>query len=65
MSKYGLYTKNSNESSGHINTIDMPSISQAEAYFAGVKQMPLEQFQQLFIVKEMKDSGRQILYGNK
>ena len=64
MSKFGLYTKNSNESSGHINVIEMPTRTQAEAYFAGVKNLSLQQFQDLFIVREIKDSSRQILYGN-
>ena len=29
MTKFGLYTKNTSESAGHINAIDMPSINQA------------------------------------
>tara|TARA_R100001443_G_scaffold58849_1_gene69293 strand:+ start:919 stop:1116 length:198 start_codon:yes stop_codon:yes gene_type:complete len=65
MSKYGLYTKGQVESSHHINIVEMPSISQAEAYFAGVKQMPLSQFQQLFIVKEITQSDKSLLYGNR
>jgi|TARA_R100000005_G_C4969035_1_gene182695 hypothetical protein len=67
MSKFGLYTRNANESSGHINTVDMPSIGQAEAYFAGVKQLTLEQFRNLFVVKEIKTDqpGRGLLYGNR
>ena len=66
MSKFGLYTKNNNESSGHINVCEMPSIQHAEAYFAGVKQITLDQFRQLFVVKEIKnDSNRKgLLYGN-
>ena len=66
MSKFGLYTKNNNESSGHINVCDMPNIQQAEAYFAGVKQITLEQFRQLFVVKEISiDNNRKgLLYGN-
>jgi len=64
MSKFGLYTKNSNESSGHINTVDMPTKAQAEAYFAGVKNLSLQQLQDLFLIKEIKDNGPQILFGN-
>tara|TARA_Y100000310_G_scaffold282653_1_gene304031 strand:+ start:1960 stop:2157 length:198 start_codon:yes stop_codon:yes gene_type:complete len=65
MSKFGLYTKNATESSQQINVVDIPTKSQAEAYFAGVKQLSLEQFQDLFIVKEIKTSDKQLLYGNK
>ena len=50
MSKFGLYTKNNTESSGHINVIDMPTKTQAEAYFAGVKQLSLNQLNDLFEV---------------
>ena len=41
MSKYGLYTKNQVESTQHINIVEMPSVAQAEAYFAGVKNLSL------------------------
>ena len=65
MSKFGLYTKSYQEGAQHINICEMPSISQAEAYFAGVKQLSLQQFRDLFIVKEVKDSNRTLLYGNR
>ena len=67
MSKFGLYTKGQVEGSGHINTVDMPSVNQAEAYFAGVKQLTLEQFRNLFVVKEMTDgaSNKGLLYANR
>ena len=65
MSKYGLYSKSQVESSQHINVCDMPSIGQAEAYFAGVKQLSLEQFRNLFIVKEIQTPVRNILFGNQ
>jgi len=64
MNKFGLYTKNQSESSTHINVCDMPTRTEAEAYFAGVKQLTLEQFRGLFIVKEIKTSDRRLLYGN-
>ena len=63
MSKFGLYTKNTSESAGHINTVDMPSVNQAEAYFAGVKQLSLEQFRNMFIVREIKNDSRNLLLG--
>jgi len=67
MSKFGLYTKNSNESNHHINVCDMPTINQAEAYFAGVKQLTLEQFRNLFVVKEIGNgtTNKGLLYGNR
>tara|TARA_R110000744_G_scaffold373710_1_gene486041 strand:- start:138 stop:335 length:198 start_codon:yes stop_codon:yes gene_type:complete len=65
MTKYGLYTKNQAESTQHINLITMPSISQAEAYFAGVKNLSLTQLQELFIVKEINQSDKTLLYGNR
>jgi hypothetical protein len=65
MSKYGLYTKNHLESSHHINVCDMPTINQAEAYFAGVKQLSLTQFRELFVVKEITDNDRRLIYGNQ
>tara|TARA_R110000823_G_C15835911_1_gene490686 strand:- start:443 stop:640 length:198 start_codon:yes stop_codon:yes gene_type:complete len=65
MSKFGLYTKTSNESHHYINLIEMPSAGQAEAYFAGVKQLSLQQLRDLFIVKEIKDSNKTLIYGNR
>ena len=63
MAKFGLYTKNTSESSGYINVIDMPSIDQAEAYFAGRKQMTLAQFHNLFHVREIKSNSKNLLLG--
>ena len=63
--KYGLFTKHQSESSHQINVVALPTAVQAEAYFAGVKQLSLPQFRELFIVKEIKDSDRSLLYGNK
>ncbi len=67
MSKFGLYTKNANEAANHINVCDMPTAAQAEAYFAGVKQLTLDQFRNLFIVKEITGGkpNRGLLYGNR
>ena len=63
--KYGLFTKTQSESSQQINTISLPTAVQAEAYFAGVKQLSLPQFRELFIIKELSDSHKSLLYGNK
>ena len=63
MIKFGLYTKNTSESAGHINTVDMPTLHQAEAYFAGVKQLTMEQFQNMFTVREIKNNSKNLLLG--
>ncbi|MBC8306928.1 MAG: hypothetical protein H8E55_65615 [Pelagibacterales bacterium] len=65
MTKYGLYNKHQSESKQHINTVDIQTKTQAEAYFAGVKQLQLHQFNDLFIVKEIKHPSKQLLFGNK
>jgi hypothetical protein len=65
MSKFGLYTRNYNETSSYIFTCDMPNIDHAKAYFAGLKQLSLEEFQNLFIVKEIKDTNKTLIYGNR
>jgi len=53
------------EVKSHINIVEMSSISHAEAYFAGVKQLSLQQFRDLFIVKEIKEPNKTLLYGNR
>ena len=61
--KFGMYTKGANENSQHISLIEMPSIEQAEAYFAGRKQMTLVQFHNLFHVREIKSDSKNLLLG--
>ena len=63
--KYALYTKTSTETSQHINLVDMPTIDQAEAYFAGVKKLSLVQLREIFVVKEVNEANKTLLYGNK
>ena len=63
MSKFGMYTKGANESAIHINLVDMPTKEQAEAYFAGVKRLPLGQFHNLFEVREVKSNSKNLLLG--
>jgi len=63
--KYALYTKTSTETSQHINLVDMPTIDQAEAYFAGVKKLSLPQLREIFVVKEVNEANKTLLYGNK
>jgi hypothetical protein len=63
MAKFGLYTKNTSESAGHIHVVEIDSLDQAEAYFAGVKQLTLEQFRNMFIVREIKNNSKNLLLG--
>ena len=65
MSKFGMYTKGTNEGSHHISLIDMPSKSQATAYFAGVKKLSLTQFNNLFEVREIRleQNSKNLLLG--
>jgi len=65
MSKFGLYTKSHIETTQYINTVDVPTISQAEAYFAGVKRLTLEQFRNIFVVKEINNKGTHLMFGNQ
>jgi|TARA_A100001201_G_scaffold88343_1_gene77562 hypothetical protein len=63
MAKFGMYTKGTNESSQQINIVEMPNREQAEAYFAGVKRLTLEQFRNLFDVREVKQDSKNLLLG--
>ena len=65
MTKYGLFTKSQSESSAQISVVHMSSVDLAEAYFAGRKQLTLEQFRALFTVKEITDNQKTLLYGNR
>ena len=65
MSKFGLYIKSQQESKMHVNICSMPTMSQAEAYFAGVKRLSLDEFRKLFVVKEIQEDKNHILYENQ
>ena len=65
MTKYGLFSKSQNESNSYYNVVSMPTVEQAEEYFAGRKQLSLEQFRSLFVVKEISENQKTLLYGNK
>ena len=63
MPKFGMYTKGTNESKHHISTVDVSTKQEAEAYFAGRKQMTLTQlsllqFHNMFVVRELTDNSR-------
>jgi len=65
MTKFGMYTKGTNESvQSHVNIIDMNTKAEAEAYFAGVKQLSLLEFRNIFEVREIKDhNDKNLLLG--
>jgi hypothetical protein len=63
MAKFGMYTKGTNESSQHISVIEVPSKHEAEAYFAGRKQMTLTQFHNMFVVREIQTNSKNLLLG--
>ena len=54
MAKFGMYTKGTNESGQHISVVEVPNKAQAEAYFAGRKQLTLVQFHNMFTVREIQ-----------
>ncbi len=65
MTKFGMYTKGTNEGGQHISLIEMPSREQAIAYFAGVKKLSLSQFNNLFEVRKISSnsSNKNLLLG--
>ena len=58
---YGLYTRGANEQSSYVFRVDMPTLVEAEAYFAGVKQLPPEQLHNLFIIREIDNTNNKNL----
>ena len=58
MAKFGMYTKGTNESSQHISVVEVPSKQEAEAYFAGRKQLSLVQFHNMFVVREINEQSQ-------
>ena len=54
MNRYGMYLKNGKDL---IHLTQQETSNKAKQYFAKVKQMPLEEFNKIFTVKEIKDNG--------
>jgi hypothetical protein len=50
MKRYGLFTKNSNEA---INNIPAKSLEEAKIFFTAQKQLPIDKFDDLFVVKKI------------
>ena len=54
MNRYGMCLKTGMDV---IHLTQQETIEKAKQYFAKVKQMPLEEFNKIFTVKEIKDNG--------
>ena len=63
MAKFGMYTQGTNESSQHISVVEVSTKQEAEAYFAGRKQLSLAQFHNMFHVREIKHDSKNLLLG--
>jgi hypothetical protein len=64
MAKFGMYTKGTNESNHHISVIEVQTKQEAEAYFAGRKQLSLAQFHNMFVVREINQpNSKNLLLG--
>ena len=63
MAKFGMYTKGTNESNQHVSVVEVRTKQEAEAYFAGRKQMTLTQFHNMFIVREIQNNSKNLLLG--
>ena len=55
MNKYGMYLKNGIDL---IHLTQQETTEKAKQYFAGIKKMPLKEFNKIFIVKEIKNNGK-------
>tara|TARA_R110000782_G_scaffold231788_1_gene318077 strand:+ start:151 stop:354 length:204 start_codon:yes stop_codon:yes gene_type:complete len=59
--QYGLYTRGANEQSSYVYRVEMPTLMEAEAYFAGMKRLPPEQLHNLFIIREIDNTNNKNL----
>ncbi len=69
MTKWALYTRYSNENRSYVMSTEQNSKAEARAYFMGVKQLNVEQFDNLYQVDTMKESkpnpNKGLLFGNR
>ena len=64
MAKFGMYTKGTNETKSHISVVEVQTKQEAEAYFAGRKQLSLLQFHNMFVVREISTpTSKNLLLG--
>ena len=52
MKKYGMFLKNKKDL---IHLTQQDTLIEAKQYFAKIKQMPVEEFNKIFIVTEIKN----------
>ena len=55
LNRYGMYLTNGEDL---IHLTQEETIDKAKQYFAKVKQMPLKEFNKIFIVKEIKNNDQ-------
>ena len=55
MNRYGMYLKNGKDL---IHLTQQETSDKAKQYFAKVKQIPLEEFNKIFTVKEIKNNDQ-------
>jgi len=53
MKKYGMFIQNGKDL---IHITSQNTLKEAKQYFADVKQMPIEEFNKIFIVTEIKEN---------
>ena len=52
LNRYGMYLKNGRDL---IHLTQQETIKEAKQYFASIKKIPIEDFNKIFIVKEIKN----------
>jgi len=52
MTKYGMFLKNGKDL---IHSTQQETLKEAIDYFAGIKQMPVNDFKKIFIITEIKN----------
>ena len=58
MATYAMALKKSENSNGIVFKTNSPSLEEAKEYFRRLKQMPKEDFNELFIVSEIKNKKK-------
>ena len=59
MKKYGMFIQNGKDL---IHIIHKDTLKEAKQYFADIKQIPVEEFNKIFIVTEIKNQNENMLY---
>ena len=59
MKKYGMFIQNGKDL---IHITHQNTLKEAKQYFADIKQIPVEEFNKIFIVTEIKNQNENMLY---